>query len=76
MDDADRADLLAEREMAHLMALRAARDAMAPLESADLCAVCGDQISSARQIAVPGCQMCTYCAEDQERRAAMYRTGA
>jgi RNA polymerase-binding transcription factor DksA len=76
VDDADRADLLAEREMAHLMALRAARDAMAPLESADLCAVCGDQISSARQIAVPGCQMCTYCAEDQERRAAMYRTGA
>jgi RNA polymerase-binding transcription factor DksA len=76
VDNADYADLAVEREMEALMALRAARDAMAPLESADLCAQCGDQISSARQIAVPGCQLCTYCAEDQERRAAMYRTGA
>jgi RNA polymerase-binding transcription factor DksA len=76
VDDADRAGDTAERELAALMALRAARDALAPIESADLCAQCGDQISSARQIAVPGCQLCTHCAEDHERRAAMYRSGA
>ena len=73
MDDVDRAGDLMEREMETLLALRAARDAMAPLESADLCVVCGDQISSARQLAVRGCQLCTYCAEDAERRAALYR---
>ncbi len=73
MDDADRAADLIEQELERARALRAARDAMAPLESADLCAVCGDQISSARQLAVPGCQLCTYCAEDAERRAALYR---
>lgn len=73
MDDVDRAGDLMEREMEALMALRAARDAMAPIESADLCVLCGDQISSARQIAMPGCQLCVHCAQDQERRAALYR---
>lgn len=37
-------------------------------ESLDECAECGDQISSARQIAVPGCTMCTECASMLEQR--------
>lgn len=39
-------------------------------ESADQCQnpACGLLISSARQLAVPGCQYCTECAAELERR--------
>ena len=73
MDDADRAADLIEAEIEHARRLHAARVAFAPIESADLCAECGEQISSARQIAVPGCQLCADCATDLERRAALHR---
>ena len=73
MDDADRALDLIEAELEHARRLHAARVAMAPIESADLCVECGEQISSARQLAVPGCQCCADCATDIERRQAMRR---
>lgn len=38
-------------------------------ESAQDCIECGDGISSARQLAVPGCQMCTDCATASELKA-------
>ncbi len=38
-------------------------------ESAQDCIECGDGISSARQLAVPGCQMCTDCASASELKA-------
>lgn len=37
-------------------------------ESADECIECGYEISSARQMAVPGCTMCTDCASMTEQR--------
>lgn len=37
-------------------------------ESAQSCEECGDDISSARQLAVPGCQLCTECASYAEAR--------
>jgi RNA polymerase-binding transcription factor DksA len=76
MDDADRADLQIEREMEHLMALRAARDAMAPLEPADFCADCGDQIAALRRAALPRTTLCVYCAQAAEQRAAVYGGGS
>lgn len=36
--------------------------------SADECTECGYLIASERQIAVPGCQLCTECADRLERR--------
>jgi phage/conjugal plasmid C-4 type zinc finger TraR family protein len=45
-------------------AIRAARGVMpADTRSAEVCEECGLEISSARQIAVPGCVLCTDCAE-------------
>lgn len=42
-------------------------------DSAQDCEECGDGISSARQLAVPGCQLCTSCATDSEQRARFRR---
>ena len=75
MDIVDYANDQAERELAALIAQRAARMAMAPLESSDLCLECGEQISSERQLAVPGCCLCVECAEELERQHALYRAG-
>ena len=75
MDIVDYANDQTERELAALIAQRAARMAMAPLESADLCLDCGEQISSERQLAVPGCCLCVNCAEALERQHALYRAG-
>lgn len=37
-------------------------------ESAQECMDCGLSISSARQLAIPGCQLCTECAGYAEAR--------
>ena len=65
MDDADRADDHITKELE--LAIRAARGVMPPdTRSADCCQSCGEEISSARQLAVPGCTMCTDCADEVE----------
>ena len=58
---ADIADLANDRAQHDLdAAIDAARmGAVSDVESADTCVECGELISSARQIAVPGCQLCT-----------------
>jgi len=61
-DIADNAQDHIDKELEN--AIRAARG-IVPVDtkSAQDCAECGMQISSARQQAVPGCQLCTDCAE-------------
>jgi phage/conjugal plasmid C-4 type zinc finger TraR family protein len=62
MDDIDRANEHAQKELEN--AIRAARGVMpADTKSAQVCVECSMEISSARQQAVPGCQLCTDCAE-------------
>ena len=36
--------------------------------SAKECQECGDEIPEARQVAVPGCRLCIFCKQQQERR--------
>jgi RNA polymerase-binding transcription factor DksA len=65
VDDADRAQIQEEAMLD--FAIRAARGILGPeRESASDCVDCGMAISSARQLAVPGCQLCTDCAERVE----------
>ena len=62
---ADEADIGNELAQMHLdAAIKAARGVMPPDRvSAEVCVECGLEIDSARQQAVPGCQMCRDCAE-------------
>ena len=67
MDEAD----LAAKELAiktdiALKNLRAKQAEQQAKETADNCVECGELIPSARQIAVPGCQLCVDCAEAYE----------
>jgi len=32
------------------------------------CEECGDEIPEARRLAIPGCKLCVFCKEKQERR--------
>jgi phage/conjugal plasmid C-4 type zinc finger TraR family protein len=65
MDDIDKAQQHIERELEN--AIRAARGVMpADTRSAETCAECGLEIDSRRQIAVPGCTLCTDCASEVE----------
>jgi RNA polymerase-binding transcription factor DksA len=65
MDDADRADDHITKELE--LAIRAARGIVPPdARSAECCVQCGMAISSARQLAVPGCQLCRDCADEVE----------
>ena len=41
--------------------------------SAEECEECGEDIPKARQLAIPGVQLCIYCQERQERLKANYR---
>lgn len=70
MDDPDRAT---EYETQRLeRCIQAARGIVPPArESASECAECGQEIPSARQLAVPGCTLCVDCADGMERRARM-----
>ena len=67
MDDIDKAQMHIERELED--AIRAARGVMPPdTRSAECCEICKEVISSARQVAMPGCVMCKDCAEEWENR--------
>lgn len=62
MDEADKAGEYQDREMAALLKSHQQKRQLTPKDSADNCEECGNQIPSARQIAVPGCLMCAECA--------------
>ena len=67
MDDIDKAQMHIERELED--AIAAARGVMPPdTRSADTCAICSMEISSARQVAVPGCTTCFDCAVELESK--------
>jgi phage/conjugal plasmid C-4 type zinc finger TraR family protein len=64
-DIADNANDHIERELEN--AIRAARGVMpVDTQSAQDCVRCGMSISSARQLAVPGCQLCVDCSDEVE----------
>ena len=42
-----------------------AKQALEP--SATECEECGDEILEARRLAIPGCKLCVFCKEKQER---------
>ncbi len=67
MDDGDRAAAYQQHLNDQATAAHLSRRT-AQAESADECMICGRLIPSARQIAVPGCQLCIDCAEDMERQ--------
>ena len=61
MDEADIASEYQSREMEALLKHRK-KKVLTAKDSADHCQECGLEIPSARQIAVPGCSLCTQCA--------------
>lgn len=70
-DPVDQANDLQEQHLAS--AIAAARGELRTGNSADECVECGDQISSERQLAVPGCLLCVSCAEIYETKRGRYR---
>lgn len=36
--------------------------------SLEECEECGDEIPQARRLAIPGCRLCVFCKQHQERR--------
>lgn len=74
MDIVDQAQDVEERDRQRALDRVLARTAAT--ESAKNCCECDAMIPSARQIAVPGCQLCVGCASDFEVRAAGYRRAA
>lgn len=75
MDIVDRAQDLEERTRQQALD-RTLSSVYSARESAKNCCECDAMIPSARQIAVPGCQLCVICAEIFEQRAAGYRRAA
>jgi phage/conjugal plasmid C-4 type zinc finger TraR family protein len=70
-DDADRASELAQTAVDH--AVRQIKSkALTHLDSADECVECGNLIPSARQLAIPGVQLCIECARCAERKFAEF----
>ena len=49
-------------------AVRRQLEKQAAEPSAEECEECGDEIPEARRLAVPGCKLCVFCKEKQERR--------
>jgi len=68
---------MAEEEMGQLHAIHNNMNAVAAVRrqlekqatepSAEECEECGDEIPEARRLAVPGCKLCVFCKEKQER---------
>jgi phage/conjugal plasmid C-4 type zinc finger TraR family protein len=48
-------------------AVRRQLEKQAAEPSAEECEECGDEIPEARRLAVPGCKLCVFCKERQER---------
>lgn len=69
MDEIDRANDLAEREREHALASRQ----RVSVQATDECQDCGLEISSARQVATGGTDMCAECAGLAEERAKRLR---
>lgn len=67
MNDADRATDAIEQSTTVILANRQHEQELAQATpSASECTSCNEPIPSERQIAVPGCQHCTYCANQLE----------
>jgi len=49
-------------------AVLAARSAMPAGESAEECAICGDDIPEARRLALPGVRTCVACQAERDRK--------
>lgn len=74
MNAADEAQSIEEADReAGLKLIQRQMKAGVILPTADNCVECGDMIPSARQAANPGCQHCTRCAEELERKARIAR---
>ena len=68
---------LAEEEFGQLHAIHNNMNAIANVRrqlakqaqepSAEECEECGDEIPEARRLAMPGCKLCIFCKEKQER---------
>jgi len=69
---------LAEEEFGQLHAIHNNMNAVADVRrklaeqaaqpSLEECEECGDEIPEARRLAIPGCRLCVFCKEKQERR--------
>ena len=69
---------MAEEEFGQLHAIHNNMNAVAAVRrqleqqaaepSAEECEECGDEIPETRRLAVPGCKLCVFCKEKQERR--------
>lgn len=64
MDDLDRASVEAQRQLER--SIEAARGVLPSGVSADDCVHCGNEINSARQLALPGVDSCVACARRVE----------
>jgi phage/conjugal plasmid C-4 type zinc finger TraR family protein len=74
MNAADEAQAIEEADRAAgLKLVQAQMKAGKILPTASNCGECGNMIPSERQAANPGCQLCTGCAEEFERRARRAR---
>ena len=68
---------LAEEEFGQLHAIHNNMNAVADVRrklaeqaaqpSLEECEECGDEIPEARRLAIPGCRLCVFCKEKQER---------
>jgi len=67
MDEADRATDETEKFTATAIDNLRRKQKLAQAQpTADECVECGELIPSARQVALPGCQHCVYCASKLE----------
>ena len=66
MDEIDQANRVAEMDLAER--IRAARGAVANVESAFECENCGEEIPEKRRLAMPGCTLCVKCKADMESK--------
>ena len=71
-------DNRAEEELGQIHAIHLNMNAVADVQrrlaeqaaqpSLEECEECGDEIPEARRLAIPGCRLCVFCKEKQERR--------
>ena len=63
MDEIDRANDLAEKELRLRLQALHEREKRLPIETME-CEMCGDTIPAKRRLAVPGCSLCVYCRRE------------
>lgn len=64
-DSVDRANDLAQQEIESLVANRTVYTGKSSL----YCCECGEPIPEARREAIPGCSLCVYCQQTEEKRS-------